>query len=139
MQKQIIDKGGSINRSDLKALGIATAFALVLLISRALVTRSTDDELSQQRSQYFEAMLERYVISHRARTSTSSEIELDLERLDRVSNLLGRQAYLVRGQGLLEVCPNRSGGGAPPTVTCAGPALDPWPLSPPPTLLQQAI
>lgn len=97
LQKQIIDKGGSINRSDLKALGIATAFALVLLISRALVTRSTDDELSQQRSQYFEAMLERYVISHRARTSTSSEIELDLERLDRVSNLLGRQAYLVRG------------------------------------------
>jgi hypothetical protein len=49
----------------------------------------------------------------------------------------GQQIMLT--QGLLEVCPNRPGGGAPPTVTCAGFALDPWPLSPPPTLQQQAI
>jgi hypothetical protein len=42
-------------------------------------------------------------------------------------------------QGLLEVCLNSPGRGVAPTVSCAGTAPDPWPLSPPPTLLQQAI
>jgi UDP-glucuronate 4-epimerase len=42
-------------------------------------------------------------------------------------------------QGLLEVCPSETCQAAAPTVRCAGPALDPWPLSPPPSLLLQAI
>ena len=44
-----------------------------------------------------------------------------------------------KGQGLLEVCPSSPGWGAAPTVSCAGTAPDPWPPSPPPRLLLQAI
>ncbi|QNI70606.1 type I restriction-modification system subunit M N-terminal domain-containing protein [Cyanobium sp. NS01] len=51
----------------------------------------------------------------------------------------GMEIYDPCCQGLLEVCLNSPGRGLPPTVSCAGPALDPWPLSPPPRLLQQAI
>lgn len=97
LQKQIINNDGIVTKTDLKTLVFATLFALVLLISRALVIRSTDDELSHRRTKCFKSMLERYLLSHRAQSSTSSEIELDLEILDRASNLLGRQAYLVRG------------------------------------------
>jgi hypothetical protein len=46
---------------------------------------------------------------------------------------------LALSQGLLEVCPSETCQAAAPTVRCAGPALDPWPLSPPPSLLLQAI
>jgi len=42
-------------------------------------------------------------------------------------------------QGLLEVCPSRPGSVVVPAVSCAGTAPAPWPPSPPPTLLPQAI
>lgn len=97
LQKQIINSYSIVTRTDLKTLTIATLFASVLLISSALVSRSTDDELSYRRTQCFKSMLEQYLLSHRAQASTSREIELDLEILDRASTMLGRQAYLVRG------------------------------------------
>ena len=46
---------------------------------------------------------------------------------------------LRRYQGLLEVCLNSPGWVAAPTLYCAGTAPDPWPPSPPPRLLMQAI
>ena len=42
-------------------------------------------------------------------------------------------------QGLLEVCLNSPSWVAVPTLYCAGTAPDPWPPSPPPRLLMQAI
>jgi hypothetical protein len=42
-------------------------------------------------------------------------------------------------QGLLEVCLNSPSWVAAPTLYCAGTAPDPWPPSPPPRLLMQAI
>ena len=44
-----------------------------------------------------------------------------------------------QGQGLLEVCLNSPSWVAVPTLYCAGTAPDPWPPSPPPRLLMQAI
>lgn len=97
LQKQIIDQGGNVNSSDVELLVIATLFALTFLISSAFVAKNTDDELNRQWSQYFKIMLGRYMSSQRSHAATSEQIEFDLERLDSVSNLLGRQAYLVRG------------------------------------------
>ena len=43
------------------------------------------------------------------------------------------------GQGLLEVCPSRSGPAVAPAVAFAGTAFPLWPPSPPPRLLLQVI
>lgn len=45
----------------------------------------------------------------------------------------------LQEQGLLEVCPSSPGSVVALTVLCAGTALDSWPPSPPPRLLQQVI
>ena len=97
LQRQIIDQGGNVNSSDVELLAIATLFALTFLISSAFVAKNTDDELNRQWSQYFKIMLGSYMTSQRSHAATCEQIEFDLERLDSVSNLLGRQAYLVRG------------------------------------------
>ncbi len=60
--------------------------------------------------------------------------ERQLSHLRAVGKLVNLTA-----QGLLEVCPGSPGWVITPTVMCAGTAPAPWPPSPPPRLLLQAI
>ena len=87
-------------------------------------------------------MLEASVISHITEDQCSWEGDV-LPRLAAEGQL---GAYRHPGfwqpmdtQGLLEVCLNSPGWVAAPTLYCAGTAPDPWPPSPPPRLLMQAI
>ena len=72
-----------------------------------------------------------------ARQQRQAALEFAPQRIAaRASPQPGQQG---QAQGLLEVCLNSPGWVAAPTLYCAGTAPDPWPPSPPPRLLMQAI